>query len=168
LDLLVGIESDRAGGRANVAARQIEEQLAALCLGAAAGQHAAFQEVQLRLAHRALQAEKETVVVRSRVIHAVRVGEERAEYGADLEKLVPVPARSRQAGHLDAEHQTDPAEPDFGNQALKARVHGGRGARAPEIIVDHHHPLRAPAELEGAFDETVLQPGRLLMPRDLL
>ncbi len=69
------------------------------------------------------------------------------QYGADLEKLVPVPTRSRQAGHLDAEHQTDPAEPDFGNQALKARVRGGRGAGAPEIIVDHHHPLPAPAKL---------------------
>ena len=36
LHLLVGIGGDRAGGRANVAARQIEEQLAALGLGAAA------------------------------------------------------------------------------------------------------------------------------------
>ena len=124
--------------------------------------------MQLRLAHRALQTEKEAVVVKSRVIHAVRVGKERVEHGADLEKLVPVPARSCQAGHLDTEHQTDPAEPDFGNQTLKARVHCGRGAGAPEIIIDHHHPLTAPAKLEGTVDETVLQPGRLLMPLDLL
>jgi hypothetical protein len=168
LHLLVGIGGDCAGGRANIAARQIEEQLAALGLGAAAGQHAAFQQVQLRLAHRALQTEKEAVVVKSRVIHAVRVGKEGVEHSANLEKLVPVPARSCQAGHLDTEHQTDPAEPDFGNQTLKARVHCGRGAGAPEIIIDHHHPLTAPAKLEGAFDETVLQPGRLLMPLDLL
>src|SRR5690242_18678382 len=80
---------------------------------------------------------------------------------------MPVTTRAGQTRHLDAEHQTDPAEADFGDQALKAGPIG-RAAGAAKILVDDEDALAGPAQLNGAFDQTVLQTGRLLMTLDLL
>ena len=166
--LLVGVERDLARRQPHVAARQVEEQLAAPGLGPASRVHAALEDVQLGLAHGALEAEQQAVVVGRRIVDAVAVGDERVEQGADLEQLVPVAAGAGEPRHLDPEHQADAAEPDLGHQPLEARPDLGRGAGAAEVVVDDHDPLAGPAELPGAFGQGVLEPGRLGMAADLL
>ena len=133
--LLVGIERDLARRPPHVAARQVEEQLAAPGLGPAPRVHAALEDVQLGLAHGALEAEQQAVVVGRRIEDAVAVGDERVEQGADLEQLVPVAAGAGEPGHLDPEHEADAAEPDLGDRAAgtpagpRPKRRTGRGRR---------------------------------------
>jgi hypothetical protein len=81
---------------------------------------------------------------------------------------MPIPTGARQSRHLDAEHETDLAEADLGNQPLKAQASLDAGAGAPEIVVDDHDLLPQPAELRRPIRERVLQLGRLLMAFNLL
>src|SRR5215470_17545065 len=57
---------------------------------------------------------------------------------------------------------------DFGDQALKAGAPLGCSARFAQILINDEHLGLGPAEREGAFDEAILEPRRLLMTRHLL
>src|SRR5215475_5732908 len=57
---------------------------------------------------------------------------------------------------------------DFGDQALKAWAPLGRSARFAHILINDQHLGARPAEREGAFDEAIVEPGRLLMAHHLL
>jgi hypothetical protein len=81
---------------------------------------------------------------------------------------MPIPTGARQSRHLDAEHETDLAEADLGNQPLKAQASLDAGAGAPEIVVIDDDLLPQPAELRRPIRERVLQLGRLLMAFNLL
>ena len=43
-----------------------------------------------------------------------------------------------------------------------------RGTRTAKIVIDHHNALPRPAEMEGAIDQSVLQPCQFLVTLDLL
>ena len=120
LDLFVGIERHLAGRLEHIAARQSENQLAALRLGPAALEHARLENVDLRLAHRTLQPEQQAVVVEAGIVDAVGIADQRVEERAHLQQLMPIPARARQARDFAAEHQPDMAKPDLGDEALEA------------------------------------------------
>src|SRR3954447_7068493 len=165
---LVGIEDDLARGAAQEAARQVEAQLAALGLVPASLLEPRPHDVELGLAHRALEAQQEAVVEKPRVVHAVVVGDEGSRQGADLEQVVPVPAGAREARDLEAEHQADVAEADLGDQPLEAGPLRRRGAGAAEVVVDDDHPRAGPSEQAGPVSEGVLDPGRLAVVLELL
>src|ERR1700677_2452218 len=59
-------------------------------------------------------------------------------------------------------------EADLRHQALKAQPAFDTGARAAKIIIDHYNHLPRPAEMEGAIDQSVLQPRRFLVAFNLL
>ena len=110
-------EADRQGQRELAAARLVEDAAA----------QARAQHVQLRLAHRALEAEQQPVVEVRRVVDAVLVQDERVGQRADLQQSVPVGGVACEAGNLQAEHDTCAPHPDLGDQLLEPRaVHGGR------------------------------------------
>ena len=155
-------------GCLEVAARQVEPELAALGLVPAPLLEPGAHDVQLGLAHRALEPEQQPVVVERRVVDAVAVGDQRAGQGADLEQLVPVAAGPGEPRHLEPEHQADMAEPDLGHQALEARPALGRGAGAAEVVVDDADARPRPAQPAGALGEPVLQRRRLAMLLELL
>ena len=70
------------------------------------------------------------------IIHPIGVGDQRIEQRADFQKLMPIAAGARQSRHLDAEHETDIAKADFGDEPLKAQAALDAGPGAPEIVVD--------------------------------
>src|SRR4051812_24906696 len=56
----------------------------------------------------------------------------------------------------------------LGDQALEPGAPLRTRARLAEVIVDHHHSGRGPAQLHRPGRESVLQTGRLLVLQDLL
>ena len=167
LHLFVGIERDLAGRLEHVAAGQPQNQLAALRLGAAALEHAGLEDVDLRLAHGALQAEQQAIVVKTGIVDAVGIADQGVEERAHLQQLMPIPARARQARDLDAEHQADMAKANLGHQALEAGPVESRGGGTAEIVIDDHDLLGSPAELAGAIGQGILQAGRFPVVLDL-
>ena len=61
----------------------------------------------------------------------IGVGDQRIKQRADFQKLMPIAAGARQSRHLDAEHETDIAEPDFGDDLLKAQAALDAGPERP-------------------------------------
>ena len=105
LRLLVGIEDDLAGGTAHIAHRHVPAEFAPRRLGPPALEHARLDDMQLcfrafrqrEAVHRPLEPEQQTIIVVRRIIHAIGIGDQRIKQGTDLKKLVPIPARPRQA-----------------------------------------------------------------------
>jgi hypothetical protein len=122
---LVGVLHHLARRAAHEAARRVEAERPALGLAPAALLEAGAHDVQFRLAHRALEPEQEAVVVEPRIVEAVIVPDQRARQGADLQKLVPVPAGPGEPGHLEPQDQAHLPEPNLRHQALEARPPGG-------------------------------------------
>ena len=124
-DLLVGVEADLAVGLApHEPDRQAPAQLASGGLAADSAFQPGAQHVQLRLAHRALQAKHQPVVERPRVIQAIAVADQRVGDGAQVQQPIPVGVVAGQAADLQAQHQPDVAEGDLGGQTGKPRTVG--------------------------------------------
>ena len=75
LDLLIGIQGDLAGRPPGIPGRQRDRQLPAAGLGQPARRHPLLDQMQLDLAHRALQPQQEAVVVPVRIVDPVGVGQ---------------------------------------------------------------------------------------------
>ncbi len=93
------------------------------------------------------QLRTDYLIVLGRIVDAVRIGDQRAEEGTDLQQLVPILARARQARDLDPQDQPHMIETDFGDQALKADAPFGMGPRLAQIVVNHDYPIRSPAQV---------------------
>src|SRR5436190_794353 len=166
-DLLVGRQHDPPVVGALEPDRQVLAELAALGLVAQPAVEAGADQVQLGLRHRPLEPEQEPVVEVLRRIDPVRVGDQRRGQGAEVEQLVPVGRRARQARDLEREHQPDLPQPDLGDELLEAEPALARGARAAEVVVDDRARGGRPAELERALPERVLAGARLVVAREL-
>jgi hypothetical protein len=138
LRLLVGIEDDLAGRPACIPDRQRDRELAALGLGKLARQHPLPDQVQFCLAHRSLQAQQQPVVIEGRVVDAVGVGEQHPRQRAQLQQLMPVPARPRQPRHLDPEDDAHTSHRHLRDEPGKPLPGICRRRRHPQVIVDHH------------------------------
>ena len=101
--------------------------------------------MELGLTHRAFEAEQETIIVVARVINALFINDERVCEGTDLQEVVPVAARTRQAGDFQTEHGSAVLEPDFCYQGLKAITANAGGARMGLILVNDSNPLLRPS-----------------------
>jgi hypothetical protein len=81
---------------------------------------------------------------------------------------MPIARAAGEARDLQAQHQTDLAEADLGDQALKTGAVGGRGPRVPQILVDHDDAFVRPPQGECSFAQGVLPCGALGVLEDLL
>jgi len=72
-DLLVRIKRHLARGAPHIAARQPGHELAARRLGPAPFQNARLEDVQLRLAHCALEPKQQAATVCTRIVNTVRI-----------------------------------------------------------------------------------------------
>ncbi len=113
-------------------------------------------QVQLGLAHRAFQAKHEAVVEVTRVIDAVRVGDQRVGQRAQIQQLVPVGVVAGQPADLDAEDDADPAQADVGDQILESFPRGRFRTGTAQVGVDHPHLMRVPAQRDRTFAQLVL------------
>src|SRR4051812_391213 len=135
---LVGIKHNLARDAAQIAARDREAEFAPCRLVTAALVEARAHDVELGLAHRALQAEQEAIVVERRIVDPVAVGNQGAGERADLKELVPVATGAGQARDLEAEHEADMAETDLGDQPLETGAALRGGGRETKVLVDDH------------------------------
>jgi hypothetical protein len=87
--------------------REGEVELAAFGGGQLRAVHPAGQKVQLRLRHRALQPERETVVEVRQVVDPVGVDDQGVGEPGQLQQPRKVGRRARQARHLETEDGTD-------------------------------------------------------------
>ena len=168
LDLLVGVDLEGARRASDIADRRQAVELAPPRLVPLAAIHAILEDMKLRLAHDAGQAEQEPVVVVGRVVEAIGVGQERAESRAQLQELMPVLAGPGQSAHLQAEDQADAVERELGQESLESRASLGRLAALAEIVVDDDHLIARPSQLDGTVGEGVLPRGGFAMVEDLL
>ena len=81
---------------------------------------------------------------------------------------MPILARPRQPAHLDAQDDADVIEADLGQESLEAEPALRGLAAVPLVLVDDDHPVRRPAQGDGATSQVVLQGGRLAMLEHLL
>jgi hypothetical protein len=57
---------------------------------------------------------------------------------------------------------------DLGDQTLEPRPQHRRRPGLPQVLIDHHDPHRRPTQHRGSIHQGILQPGRLLMIKNLL
>ena len=116
-----GVEANFAVGLApDKTDREAAPKLATRRLVADAAVEPGPQDVELRLAHCALQPEQEPVVEQRRVIDPVRIADQRLGQAAQVDEPIPVGIVAGQSGHPQAQHQTDVSEGDLGGQPRKA------------------------------------------------
>ena len=81
---------------------------------------------------------------------------------------MPVLARAGQPRHLQAQHQPHMAHREFCDQPREPGPLGRIRGRPPQVLIDHHHPGRRPAQRDRPVYQPVLQPRRLAVVHDLL
>ena len=168
LDLLVGVEGELAGGELDVADRRADEQLAAHRLVPPPLIEAALEEVGLRLRQGPLHPQEQPIIIFSRVVEAVLVGQQGLEQGAHLQQVVPVLAGAGQAAHLPAEDQADVIHRHIGQEALEAGSPLGRLGAVAEVLIDDDDAVARPSPGDGVAGQVVLQGGGLAVAGDLV
>lgn len=103
------------------------------------------QPVQFGLTHGAFEAEQETIIVVARIIDAVFVNDERVGEGTNLQEVIPIAARARQAGDFQAQDSSTVLESDFSHERLKAITTNDGGAGMGLILVNDINPLSRPS-----------------------
>lgn len=168
LRLLVGIADHLARRPPDIAHRHRHAQFAARRLGPLARHHPLLEHVQFRLRQGPLQPQQQPIVVVGRIVNPVQIADQGAKQPANLQQLVPVATGAGQPRHLHPQHETDMIQSDFRDQALEPRPAGGAGRRFALIVIDHQHPSLGPAQPQRPVHQAVLQPGRFLVPDQLL
>ena len=100
-------------------------------------------QVQLGLAHRALQAEHQPVVEIGRVVDAVGVGDQRVGQRAQIQQLIPVGVVAGQPADLDAEDDPDLPRPTSATRSLNPCRAVASAPGPAQVVVDHPHLMRA-------------------------
>ena len=80
-----------------------------------------------------------------RVVHTVFVGQQRTEDPTQFEQLVPVLGRTRQATHVQTDHEAGVIHGHFGHQSLETAAVVRSLSALPLIVVDHQDAFGRPA-----------------------
>jgi hypothetical protein len=81
---------------------------------------------------------------------------------------MPVPARTGQPRHLQPQHQPHMPHRDLRDQPREPGPLRRIRRRSPQVLIDHHHPRRRPAQRGRPPGQPVLQPRRLTVICNLL
>ena len=158
-DAGIGVQQDALPGVVDETDGQAHLQLAAPGLVENAPAQPGAQHMQLRLAHRPLQAQQQAVVEVRRIVDAVLVEDQGIGQRAELQQAMPVGGVARQARHLQAHDDPGMSQAHLGDQALEALAIGRTGARLPEVGIDDDHLLLPPPERDGASLQRILALG---------
>ena len=113
-------------------------------------------QVQLGLGHRSLKAQHEAVVIAARMVDAVGVGDQGVGQRAQIQQLIPVGVGAGQPRALQRQHDPGLAQPDIGDQLRKPRPARRRGTGPAQVLIDHHHLVRRPAQQDRPLPQIVL------------
>ena len=167
-DGLIGMEEDfTILFSPNEADRQTATQFPASGLVADAAVEPGANDVQLRFAHRALEAEQQAIVEQRRMIDAVVVADERVGDAAQFQQAIPIRIVPRQARDFQSEDDAHVSQGHFAGEASEAGALVGAGAGQPEIFIDDDHLLLGPAQLAGSIGQGVLAGGGFAIMLDL-
>src|SRR5437899_10498835 len=125
LDLLVGIQHHLPSGVIHQSHWQTKVQLSLFSFLQFSAQQALPQPMEFSLAHGALEAEQETIIVVSRIIDAFFVNDERVGEGANLQQVIPVATGAGQARDFQTQDRSAMLESDFSDERLKAIAPNG-------------------------------------------
>ncbi len=152
--------------RLDEAHRTRDDELAAAGLRPPGLERTLAQQVELVLAHRPLQAQKQMVVGAAGVVDRFVIDQQRLDHGAHLDQLMPVAVVARKARHLDRRPRPDLPRADLGDKALKPHAPRSRGGRESLVLVDD---LRLPpAQTPHPLLHRVLQAPALQVVHELL
>ena len=161
LDLLVRVDDHVAVGVVDVADRQRHPQVPAFGRGPFRPLQPAGQQVQLGLAHRALQPQQQPVVEVGQVVDPVAVDQQRVGEPGQLQQPGQVRRRAGQPGNLQPEDRPDLAEADPADHLAEAAAVLGGPAGQAQVGVDDHHVAVGPAQPHRLVGQRVLPGGRL-------
>jgi hypothetical protein len=167
LDLPIGIEGHAALPVIDQAHRQRIPQLAAIGLAPDAALQPQSQQVELRLAHRALQPEDQSIIEMIWIIESVLVQDQRVGQGTELQEVMPVAAIAGQPRDLQPQDDPGVTQADLGHQPLEALAVRGRGPGLPLVAVDDDDLLGRPSQRHGPLAQRVLPLGALGILEDL-
>ena len=159
LGLLVGVEGQAASRLADIADRRVVEQLAAAGLVQPPLVHPGAEEVQLGLAHDALETQEETVVEVGRVVEPIVVAQEGAEQAAGAHQGDPVGVGAGQAAGVLAQKDADMIESEFREDVLEAVATLDRLPGAPLVGIDDLDAIPRPAQRDGHIGQGILAHG---------
>ncbi len=135
-DLLVRVDHGAPVLLVQVADRQRGAQLAAAGRGSLRALQTSCEKVQLRLAHRAFQAEQQPVVEIGQVVDAVAVDQQSVGQAGQFQQPGQVRRGTSQPGDLQPEDRADFAETDLRHQSAESVAALGGAARDTQIGVD--------------------------------
>ena len=124
-------------------------------------------DVQFGFAHRALEAEQQTIVEQRRMIDAIVVANESVGDAAEFEQAIPIGVVPRQARDFQTEDDSHVGQRNFAGEASEPGSLVGAGAGEPEIFIDDDDLLLWPAELTGSIGQGVLAGGGFAVMLDL-
>src|SRR6266849_6372588 len=132
----VGILLQSLVGGLDEAHRRLDHQLTAPRLRPASLERALTQEIELVLAHTALEAQQQPIVGPAQIVDSLVIDEQCVDHPAHLEQLVPVAVVARESGDLDRRDRSDLSQAHLGHQPLKAGPADCRRGRTSLILVD--------------------------------
>src|SRR5205807_2890933 len=98
-------------------------------------------------------------IVRSRIVDALLVNDQRIGEGTDLQQAIPITARAGQARDFQTQDCSYVAQSYFGNQQLKTVTPNGRSAGLALILVNDLNTCLFPPQIVCAFDQIILSCG---------
>src|SRR5258707_2103370 len=104
------------------------------------------QYMRLGFAHGALETEYQAIVEQRRMINAVAITDESIGETAKIEQAIPVSVVAGEAGDLEAKHNADMDEGDFGEQTGEAPSLNDAGFRNPQVFVNDDDLFRRAAQ----------------------
>jgi hypothetical protein len=123
--------------------------------------------MQLRFTHDPRESKQQPVMINSRLVQSLAIGNEHSKNRTQLQQLMPVTVVARQPGGVQTQDQPRLTEPDLADQALKSLAFGTGCTRFAQVIVNDRNPLAWPAEPYRPIHQVVLQLGALVMLADL-
>src|SRR6266567_79331 len=147
--------------------RQAAPQFAAGGLVANPAVKTRSYDMQLSLAHGALETEQQSIVEHRGMIDAVGIANEGVGEAAEIEQAIPIGIVAGEAGDFEAEHDPDMAEGDFGGEPGEAIALDDAGTGKPEVFVDNDDLLRRPAKCRRPGGQGVLALCRFSIVLDL-
>jgi hypothetical protein len=152
--LAICLSPDEANG-------QSAAQLAARRLVADTAVKPGSQHMQLRLAHGALEAQKQPVIEQRWMIDPIGIADERIGQSGQFDEAVPIGIVARQPGDFQPEHKPDTAEGNISSKLGKAGTGYGAATGKSEIGVNDQNPVFGPAKLARPLRQRILPLSRL-------